>query len=250
MNGARSSPLEAFLRRDRAFTLLALASIVAIAAWAMLMSGRSLMMAHAGSAGSVLLLFVMWWMMMMAMMLPSAAPAILVFAAVSRKLSRSSPVHWHQAAFVAGYLVVWTGFSLFAVAAHLAFVNLSVIPDMMVLSSPAIGGCVLIAAGIWQLTPLKNACLVRCQSPFFYLARNWRQGAMGALATGFGHGLYCLGCCWVLMALLFYGGVMSLAWIGGLAFYVFLEKVLPRRYRLEKLAGVFLLLWGAFVVLR
>ena len=122
-------------------------------------------------------------------------------------------------------------------------------PDMMALASPAIGGSLLIAAGIWQLTPLKNTCLVRCQSPFFYLARNWRQGAAGAFATGFGHGRYCLGCCWVLMALLFYGGVMSLAWIGGLAFYVLLEKVLPRRYRLEKLAGVFLLLWGGSVVL-
>ena len=249
VSGERFSPFEAFLRNDRAFTLLALAAIIALSAWVMHASGHSLMHAPAGSAGSVLLLFVMWWTMMMAMMLPSAAPAILTFAAMSRKLSRSPAPHWHQAAFVAGYLAVWTGFAVLAVAAHLVFAGLSLMPDMMVLASPAIGGWLLIAAGIWQLTPLKNTCLVRCQSPFFYLARNWRQGASGAFATGFGHGRYCLGCCWILMALLFYGGVMSLAWIGGLAFYVLLEKVLPRRYRLEKLAGVFLLLWGGSVVL-
>ncbi len=197
-----------------------------------------------------LLLLVMWWMMMMAMMLPSAAPAILVFGSVSRKLSRPPAASWHQVSFVAGYLAVWTGFSLLAVLAHLALARLSLMPDMMALSSRAIGGGLLIAAGAWQLTPMKDACLIRCQAPFFYLARNWRAGAAGAFATGLRHGLYCLGCCWVLMALLFYGGVMSLAWIGGLAFYVLLEKTLPRRYRLEKLAGIFLLLWGGLVLVR
>jgi predicted metal-binding membrane protein len=248
MRAKDSLPFECLLRHDRAITLLLLAAIISFAAWGLLAGGHSLMPAPDAWAGGAAALFLMWWMMMVAMMLPSAAPAILTFAAINARLSRPSAAPWHPAAFITGYLAVWTGFSLLAVAAHLAFVRLEVMPDLMVLSSPLIGGALLTAAGIWQLTPLKHACLRHCQSPFLYLARNWRSGAAGALRTGFRHGLYCLGCCWVLMALLFYGGTMSLAWIGGLAFYVLLEKTLPRRYRLEKLAGIFLIVWGALTL--
>jgi predicted metal-binding membrane protein len=240
-----SLPFEALLRHERAATLLLLAAVIGFSAWGVLAKGHSLMPAPGAWAGGAATLFLMWSMMMAAMMLPSATPAILTFTAISARMSRQSAAPWHPAAFIAGYLAVWSGFSGLAVAAHLALIRFGMMPDLMALSSSSIGGALLIAAGAWQLTPLKHTCLIHCQSPFFYLARHWRRGGGGAFVTGFRHGLYCLGCCWVLMALLFYGGTMSIAWIGGLAVYVLLEKTLPRRCRLERLAGIFLIVWGA-----
>ena len=107
----------------------------------------------------------------------------------------------------------------------------------MASASRALGGLLLIAAGLWQLTPLKRACLTRCQSPIQFLAHRWRSGAFGFLRMGMEHGLHCLGCCWVLMALLFYGGIMNVAWIGGLAAYVLVEKTTPAGHRLADIAG-------------
>jgi predicted metal-binding membrane protein len=118
----------------------------------------------------------------------------------------------------------------------------------MAVTSRAVGGVLLIAAGIYQLTPLKAACLRKCQTPLFFLARNWRSGRLAAFRMGAHHGIYCLGCCWVLMALLFYGGVMELSWILGLALYVLAEKLLPPGWFVRRLSGAILIVWGIAIL--
>ena len=192
-----------------------------------------------------LLLFIMWWTMMLAMMLPSAAPAILTFAALRRKFAaRGAPVA-PLAVFASGYSMIWTGFSVAAVIIHLALSPLVSMSMMMAITSRTIGGGLLIAAGLYQMSPLKAACLRKCQTPLFFLAHNWQNGNGGAFRMGLSHGLYCLGCCWVLMGLLFYGGVMELRWIVGLAIYVAAEKLLPAGNKLSRLTGLLLIAWGA-----
>ena len=175
----------------------------------------------AWSLSTAAVLVAMWWTMMIAMMAPSAAPAILLYARVHRHAlgqgqegDRLAPT----AAFVAGYLLIWLGFSLAAALAHWALERASLIAFMgMGSQSRWLSSGVLIAAGLYQLSPLKQACLAHCRAPAAFLTRHWRPGAGGAVRLGALHGAYCLGCCWLLMALLFIGGVMNLAWIAALA---------------------------------
>ena len=184
---------------------------------------------------------------MMAMMLPSAAPAILSYGAIARKLpDGGAPL----AVFALGYAAVWTAFSVGAVALQLITTDVAPLTSMMALTSRLLGALLLIAAGLYQFTPLKNACLRHCQSPFFYVARHWRNGISGSFQMGLHHGIYCLGCCWVLMLLLFYGGVMELSWVIGLALYVAAEKLIPARLHFDRIAGIFLVLWGGLVLWR
>ena len=193
-------------------------------------------------------LFVMWLTMMMAMMLPSAAPAILTFAAISRKFSshaeRAAPV----AFFAAGYVAIWAGFSLVITVLQILVSGKLMLSMMMAVTSSFVGAGLLTAAGIYQLSPLKLSCLRKCQSPLMFLARNWRKGRRGAFQMGFEHGIYCVGCCWVLMGLLFYGGVMELHWIVGLAIYVAIEKLIPAGNLLSRFAGLLLIGWGMLTV--
>ena len=119
---------------------------------------------------------------------------------------------------------------------------------MMAVASATIGGALLIAAGIYQVSRLKSACLRKCQSPLMFFARNWRKGYAGAFRMGFEHGVYCLGCCWVLMGLLFYGGVMELSWIIGLALYVAAEKILPIGPWLSRASALALIGWGLWIL--
>jgi predicted metal-binding membrane protein len=196
------------------------------------------------------LLFVMWWSMMMAMMLPSAAPAILTYAGLRRNFVARGTPQPPLIVFIAGYAAVWTAFSLAAVALQLLARNVIALSHMLALTNALLGGALLIGAGIYQLTPLKHACLRRCQSPAFYIARQWRNTPGGTFGMGLSHGLYCLGCCWVLMLLLFYGGVMELTWIVGLAAYVAAEKLLPVQGRLAQVTGVALIAWGGMALYR
>ena len=193
-------------------------------------------------------LLVMWCTMMMAMMLPSAAPAILTFAAVSRKFSahtgRPAPV----AFFAAGYVAIWAGFSLVVAMLQILLSGKLVLSMMMAVTSSFVGAGLLIAAGIYQLSPLKLSCLRKCQAPLMFLARNWRKGRRGAFQMGFEHGIYCLGCCWVLMGLLFYGGVMEPRWIVGLAIYIAIEKFVSPGNFLSRFAGVLLVGWGLWTL--
>ncbi|NOD98287.1 DUF2182 domain-containing protein [Ruegeria sp. HKCCD6228] len=184
--------------------------------------------AAAWSASYALLIFLMWWVMMIAMMTPSAAPAVLLFIAVKRTGPEKHRTVAFSLWFLSGYLVAWGAFSLIATALQwgLEQIGLSDGP-MMTISSGVFAGSVLLAAGAYQFSALKNACLRHCQSPARFLANHNRPGTLGAFRTGILHGTYCLGCCWALMLLLFVGGIMNLYWIVGIAAYVALEKLLP-----------------------
>jgi len=200
--------------------------------------------------GYTWLMFVMWWLMMIAMMLPSAAPMVLLHATVTRN---GSPGHSRQlvlasTAFVTGYLLMWGAFSLLAVVAQWMLQREGLLSPMMMSTSRLLGAGLLLAAGLWQLTPIKSACLRQCQSPVSFFSRHWRAGTYGAFGMGIKHGAYCLGCCWFLMALLFYGGVMNLIWIAGLALLVLIEKLLPRGETFGKVTGVLLIAWGAWLL--
>jgi predicted metal-binding membrane protein len=195
----------------------------------------------------------MWWIMMIAMMTPSAAPAILLYARVHRAALAKGQLRDEVApigAFAAGYLSVWLGFAVAAAALHFALERVGLISTMMMGSrSRWLSGGVLIAAGLYQLSPLKNVCLAQCRAPASFLARHWRPHASGALRLGAQHGAYCVGCCWMLMALLFVGGVMNLIWIAALTTLVLIEKVLPRGQWIGRSAGVALAGWGVATLL-
>lgn len=188
-------------------------------------------------------LVVMWWLMMGAMMLPSAAPAILLYARVRR--TRGDDVAIGQSwVFLTGYVGVWLLFSLAAALAQRALTG-----PAMALADQRGAAAVLVAAGLYQLSPLKSACLRQCRSPAEFITRHWRPGAFGTLRLGTLHGAYCVGCCWMLMALLFVGGVMNLWWIAGLTLLVGVEKLVPHGDKLGRTAGVALIGWGALLLL-
>ena len=189
---------------------------------------------------------VMWWEMMTAMMLPSATPAILLYG---RNAARH-PVMGPSWQFVSGYLLAWLGFSIAAAALQVAAVRNGLVDAMALRTSGRVTAALWIAAGIYQLTPLKTACLSHCRSPAGFFARHWRAGRFGAIRLGIGHGFYCIGCCGALMALLLVGGVMNLLWVAAIATVVALEKLAPRGDLIARAAGVAMLAWGAFSLLR
>ena len=195
------------------------------------------------------LMFFMWWIMMMAMMLPSATPMILLFAVINRKQRDKGAPYVPTGIFAAGYLLVWGTFSLVAVSAQWGLERMGLLSSMMASTSVLLGAGLLIAAGVYQLTPLKHACLRHCRSPLFFITQHWRPGNLGALRMGMEHGAFCTGCCWFLMALLFYGGIMNLYWIVGLAVFVLLEKTIPGGHRLGHVTGALLIAWGAALVM-
>jgi predicted metal-binding membrane protein len=171
---------------------------------------------------------------------------ILLFSKVQRKRREERSPHVPTAIFVAGYLAVWSLFSAGATLAQGGLQAAMLLSESTSLASPVVGGLVLMAAGAFQWTPLKDACLTRCASPLGFIMTQWREGPAGALRMGLSHGLYCLGCCALLMAILFVTGVMNLAWVAGVASFVLLEKALPGRRWPSRLGGALLLLWGAW----
>lgn len=198
---------------------------------------------HARDTMGLSMLFTMWVIMMLAMMLPSALPMILLHAAVLKKYKEKSPSqNWTIPILVAGYLSVWVLFSLIATALQALLENLALLSPMMVSTSPQFGGLILIMAGIYQLTPLKNACLAHCKSPISYITENWLPGLSGAYRMGARHGLYCVGCCWILMALLFVGGVMNLLWIALISLFILLEKTAPLGSKIGRVFSGFCLM--------
>jgi len=199
------------------------------------------------------LMIAMWWIMMIAMMSPSAAPTILLYARVHRHAVAQGRTQDRLAptgVFLAGYLLVWLAFSVAAAALYwLLERNAFVAGATMGSQSRWLSAIVLIAAGVYQLSPLKNACLSHCRAPATFLSRHWRPGALGAVRAGALHGAFCVGCCWMLMALLFVGGVMNLAWIAALAVLVLVEKLFPVGQWVGRAAGVALIVWGMATLL-
>jgi len=228
--------------RSRTVTLSGL-FMLSLLAWIYLLSGAGMepMEGMAGMAPGWPLVAAMWSAMMVAMMVPSAAPVILLYATVHRRSQDSPPA---TAAFLAGYLACWLGFSLLAAWLQVAATS----PMSMALGSQIVSGTLLLAAGLYQLSPLKDACLGRCRSPAQFLARHYRPGPTGAVRLGLLHGAYCLGCCWLLMALLFVVGVMNIAWVAALTLLVAAEKLLPGGQWIARIAGAGLIAWGALLI--
>jgi predicted metal-binding membrane protein len=187
----------------------------------------------------------MWAVMMVAMMVPTAAPMTLMYAAVARKAAAQHNPLAPTFVFVAGYLAMWTVFSLVATIAQYALDRAALLSPMMVSRSSLFGAALLIAAGIYQFTPLKNACLRNCRTPAHFLSRYWRAGTLGAFGMGLRLGAYCVGCCWILMGLLFVGGVMNLLWIAAIAIFVLLEKTIPFGDVTGRFVGAATILVGA-----
>ncbi len=208
----------------------------------------AMMSLHAWTTIDFGLMLAMWTIMMVGMMLPSAGPTTLVYAAVARKAAREGTPIAPTAAFVAGYLAMWTLFSLGATFAQWGLEATALLSPMMVSTSPGLGATLLAGAGLYQLTPLKDACLAHCRSPAHFIAEHWRPGTSGALRMGLEHGAYCLGCCWVLMGLLFFGGVMNLLWIAGITLFVLLEKMVPFGAGGGRLAGAGMIMAGGVVL--
>ncbi|NQV22661.1 MAG: DUF2182 domain-containing protein [Rhodospirillales bacterium] len=194
------------------------------------------------------LMFAMWWIMMVGMMVPSAAPMILTFATVNRRKREREQPFVPTLIFVAGYLVAWGLFSAGATGVQWGLQKAALLSPMMVSNSPLLGGVLFVAAGIYQWTPLKHMCLKNCRSPFDFVINSWRDGHSGAFRMGWEHGLFCLGCCWLVMAILFAVGVMNLFWVGAIAAFVFLEKLLPAGEWFARLSGGAMIAAGVYLI--
>ena len=260
--------LEALLRRENAVVAGALLALI-ILAWLALLAGAGTGMSVLAMSGWWLpmslpageswswnayywsIAFVMWAVMMVAMMLPSAAPMILLYARVIRRADAQAGTAEASlciAAFTGGYLTLWILFSALAVVIQFILERAGLMTIMMNSRSAALSGVLLISAGVYQLTPLKSACLKHCRSPATYLAEHWRPGPVGAWCMGLGHGAYCVCCCAVLMLLLFVGGVMNLVWIAGLSLFVALEKLAPFGVGLARALSLVLIVGGSALI--
>jgi predicted metal-binding membrane protein len=258
--------LAAILRRERRVLAAGLAVLVALA-WLYIWRGAGMGMSALDMTRAVIfphrqddvpgqldltlpLIMLMWWTMMIAMMTPSAAPLILLYTRVAHHHrtadERAAGTAIVPATFLAaGYLLIWLLFSLAAAAVQQALQPAGLLSGMMLWSRSALlSASVLAAAGLYQLTPLKQACLAHCRAPAQFLVRHWRPGRIGALVLGMRHGAYCVGCCWLLMALLFVGGVMNLIWIAALAVFVLVEKLSPPSAAVDKWCGALLIIWA------
>lgn len=196
------------------------------------------------------LLFAMWTVMMVGMMLPSATPTLFLYAAVLRKSGEIANAHRYVYAFACGYLIIWTVFSLVATVLQLLLARWLLLSRMMEARSRWFATALLVVAGVYQLTPLKQVCLNSCRSPVAFITQRWKRGVFGGFRMGLEQGLYCLGCCWALMLLLFVGGVMNLWWIVALTVFVLLEKLVPLGVKGSLLSGGLILLLGAWTLIR
>jgi predicted metal-binding membrane protein len=259
------SPAAGLSSRDRLLIWTCLAVVVGLA-WAYLIyldrrmapeMEHHTMMASMGmtiemppwTAADVLFTFAMWVVMMIGMMVGTAAPVLLLFAgAHAGRGGRRVP--WIVLVFGFGYVIVWVAFSAGAALAQWALHSAAMLSPMMAASSPRVGGAILVAAGVYQLTPYKRTCLTHCRSPLGFLMTHWRGGTRGALLMGLRHGAYCLGCCWALMGVLFAVGVMNLLWVAALSVFVLMEKIGPAGIIIARVAGAAMIAFGSVVALR
>jgi predicted metal-binding membrane protein len=226
-------------------------STIAMTTWQFPPPRPATMMVGDWNAGYWLTMLLMWWVMMIAMMIPSAAPMILLYARVFRHGQARGQIAASlvpTGAFAAGYLVCWLGFSALATALQYTLEQAALVHGMWMWSTSRwLTAGLFVAAGLFQLTPVKAACLEHCRAPAAFLSRHWRPGRLGAFRLGLVHGAYCLGCCWALMLLLFAAGIMNLVWIAGLAILVLLEKLAPFGANLAPLSAALLIGAGLYV---
>jgi predicted metal-binding membrane protein len=260
-----SSVIETIVKRDRMIVIVGIV-VVVVLSWVYILLGAGMgmttfeMTAITKSSTTLIMqpaiwtpiyamfMFFMWWVMMIAMMIPSASPMILLFATINRKQREKGFPFFSTGIFAGGYLIAWGGFSLLATAVQWGLEQVGLMSAVLAVTSSLFGGLLLIAAGVYQFTPLKQAFLRHCRTPIQFVTHHWRNGPVGALLMGIHHGVFCLGCCWTLMALLFVGGVMNLFWIVGLSIFVLLEKTIPAGHQLGSLGGIGLIVWGVWMI--
>lgn len=199
------------------------------------------------SGADLFMTWVMWSVMMIGMMSASAAPVLLLFAETEARRARRG-VSVSVPAFALGYLAIWLGFSAVAALAQGALHRATLLSPAMAVSSARMAGAILVVAGVYQLTPAKWTCLRHCQTPLGFLMSRWRAGVGGAFGMGARHGMYCLGCCWALMCVLFVVGVMNLVWVGALTVFVLLERFGRAGRHAARVGGVAMVAAGIFMV--
>jgi predicted metal-binding membrane protein len=197
-----------------------------------------------------ILVFLMWFVMMIAMMTPSVAPLILIFVTVNRKRKQQQSPFVSASYLLCGYFLIWAVFSLLATLLQFFLQRISLLNPEMATTDKILGGVILITAGIFQFTSLKNKCLHYCRTPIDFIHRNWKEGRAGALKMGILNGFYCVGCCWMLMVLLFVAGIMNLLWITLIGLFVLVEKIVPQKKWISYVAGFVLILYGVFLLIR
>jgi len=249
---------ESLQKRDRTIVVIGLMGIAALS-WTYMfriaLMEKSMDMGmemakphiHAWDPLNFVLTFVMWSVMMAAMMIPSASPLIVLVATINRERRKEHDPFVSTGAFLAGYLAAWTAFSALATVVQWGFQTATLISHMLVINNPVFGGALLFGAGVFQWSPLKHACLTRCRSPLGFLMNEWREGTRGALTMGLRHGIYCIGCCWLLMTILFVTGVMNLLWMAIITVFVLLEKIVPAGFRVSRTGGLLLITWGIWM---
>jgi predicted metal-binding membrane protein len=263
-----SVSLEILLKRDHRIVVGAIVVLTALAWGYLIWSARTMSltgvsmpdmpgmdlsaaitpMLRAWTARDFTFIFLMWAIMMVGMMAPSATPMILIYARVAHQAEKDGKSLASTGWFAFGYFLSWTVFSFFAAVLQGALEHASLLNPMMVAATPRIGGIILIAAGLYQGTPIKQACLQHCRSPFAFLQMHggFRKGIANSVKLGLSHGFYCIGCCWMLMVLLFAGGIMNVAWIAAISIFVLIEKVVPAGRAVSWVSGAVLTVAGVW----
>jgi predicted metal-binding membrane protein len=255
---AKSSEMGNLLQKDRLLMLSGL-GLITVLAWAyMLRMAREMVgtgmdinlacLAQWGP-GDFVHMFIMWLIMMVAMMVPSATPMIIIFATVNRQRSKMQGPFIPTWLFVLGYLTAWTVYSALATTVQWGLHAAALLTHTLVITSPLLGALLLVATGVFQWTPFRDACMTQCRSPFGFIMTEWREGRRGALIMGLKHGIYCVGCCWMLMTLSFALGVMNMLWMAALTAFMLLEKITDNKW-ISRTAGMILVVWGLWVVAR
>jgi predicted metal-binding membrane protein len=256
-------PLEELLKRDRRIILAGL-SLVSLLAWAYMLDLAAGMHSSMGMGAAIkdasmpkmnawsitdfLFTFIMWAVMMVAMMIPSAAPTILMFSKFKRQRHKTRNPYRPTGLFILGYLAVWTGYSLLATLAQWGMFSAAMLSSLMGQVGTLMGGAILLVAGIFQQTSLKNACLNHCRTPVSFLLEDWREGGWGAFLMGLEHGSFCTVCCWALMTLMFVAGVMNVFWMALIAVLILVEKLMPAGDWFGRLAGFGMGIWGILLI--
>ncbi|MFC0773356.1 DUF2182 domain-containing protein [Terrimonas alba] len=258
----KANPLVSVLKKDRFIVLTAL-SLICILSWLYIiylynqmypMNMDALFFAMPMTAKwswtDFVLLFLMWFVMMIAMMTPSVTPLVIIFTLINRKRRQQQNPYVPSGYLLGGYFLVWAVFSLFATFLQWLLQRVALLNPEMVTTSKVLGGVILITAGTFQFTPLKNTCLHNCRSPMGFIHQYWKDGKNGALRMGIQNGIYCLGCCWILMILLFVSGIMNILWIAIITLFVLIEKVLPSVKVISFIAGFALFAYGIIILLK
>ena len=253
----KSLKMESLLQREQPFVFSCLVVLILISwaymfymAWGMSETDAEITLAclMRWGPGDLVHMFIMWAIMMMAMMLPAATPMILMFKAVNQGQGEADEPTISAGLFVLGYFLVWTAYSALAAMAQYVLHVSALLTHNLVISSPLLGGILLVAAGVFQWTPLRDTCMSKCRSPLGFLMAEWREGRLGALIMGLKHGAFCVGCCWLLMLLSFVLGIMNLVWMAMVSIFMMIEKAYPGSQWISRTAGLILVTWGLWSV--